>query len=110
MNVFDEPIHANGLSASQLLLPCLIELCDDFLCFLLAKLYQILLILLKLGFIKSFSDTSLIFSFPLYFCPHAHLSLQFHHHPSYLEPLDGLLTGRAEDAVVEVADGPGATG
>lgn len=24
--------------------------------------------------------------------------------PSYLEPLNGLLTGRAEDAVVEVAD------
>lgn len=29
---------------------------------------------------------------------------------SYLEPLDGLLTGRAEDAIVEVADGAGAAG
>lgn len=32
------------------------------------------------------------------------------HHPSYLEPLDGLFTGRAEDAVMEVADGADATG
>lgn len=37
MNVFDKPIHTDGLSASQLLLPCLIELCNDFLGFLLDK-------------------------------------------------------------------------
>lgn len=30
--------------------------------------------------------------------------------PSYLEPLNGLLTGGAEDAVVEVADWPGSAG
>lgn len=39
-----------------------------------------------------------------------HTLWQIHHRPSYLEPLDGLLAGRAEDAVVEVGDGPGATG
>lgn len=30
--------------------------------------------------------------------------------PSYLEPLNGLLTGRAEDAVVEVVNRPGSAG
>lgn len=37
MNILDQPLHANGLSTTQLLLPGLIELCDDFLSFLLMK-------------------------------------------------------------------------
>lgn len=36
-DVVDTPVHTDGLSASQLLLPCLIELCDDLLGFLSAK-------------------------------------------------------------------------
>ena len=35
---------------------------------------------------------------------------QYQHHGSYLEPLDGLFAGRAEDAVMDVGDGPDATG
>lgn len=34
----------------------------------------------------------------------------FHHHHFYLQPLNGFFAGRAEDAIVEVADGSGATG
>lgn len=41
MNMFDKPIHTDGLSTPQLLLPRLIELCDNFLSFLLKKLRQI---------------------------------------------------------------------
>lgn len=35
---------------------------------------------------------------------------QFEQLSLYLEPLNGLFTGRAEDAVMEVADGTGTTG
>lgn len=41
MNICDKPIHPDGLSTPQLLLPCLIELRNDFLSFLVAKLGQI---------------------------------------------------------------------
>lgn len=39
--MFDKPIHTDGLSAPQLLLPSLIELCNNFLSFLLEELRQI---------------------------------------------------------------------
>lgn len=88
-NILDKPLHADSFSATQLLLPRLIELCDDLLSFLLIKI--------KNG-------------------PFSRLRFE-HLHPStsvlcssYLEPLDRFLAGRAEDAVVEVADGGGSAG
>lgn len=41
MNMSDKPIHTDGLSTPQLLLPSLIELCNNFLSFLLEELRQI---------------------------------------------------------------------
>lgn len=37
MNILDQPVHADGLGTTQLLLPGLIELGNDFLCFLLGE-------------------------------------------------------------------------
>lgn len=113
--MFVRPFHADGLGTSQLLLPSHIELCDDFLGFLLAKLKE-----------KSQNNTKWIYSLCSIFdltrgwrwpCVFAHKPIsnppfpeQFQHQPSYLEPLDGLFTGRAEDAVVQVGEGPDTTG
>lgn len=74
------PVHADGFSAAQLLFPRLIQLRYDLLSFLLAIRRQV-------------SQTEQLIL--------AGVSKEL---LSYLEPLDGLLTGRAEDAVVQVAD------
>lgn len=78
------PVHADGFSAAQLLFPRLIQLRYDLLSFLSAIRRQVSQTERECG------------------------GLRFEHFrrelPSYLEPLNGLLTGRAEDAVVQVAD------
>lgn len=97
----DKPLHTDGLSTAQLLFPCLIELCDDFLGFLLVMekqpaLKMEVLPLLILVFIKESShQMPKPLSSPIF---------------SYLEPFNGFLTGRAKDAIVEVADGASSTG
>ena len=134
MNILDQPLHADGLSTTQLLLPGLIELGNDFLRFLLVKLGEISkncthlswnywlcsFLDLSSAFPPDFTDFSLIFSSPtiLFVQTSTYVNFHFrilhpeqvHHHPSYLEPLDGLFAGWAEDAIVKVVDGPGATG
>lgn len=82
------PVHADGFSAAQLLFPRLIQLCDDLLCFLLEMQRQLIQTEL---FIPPQASRNPVLTFPKMLASH-------------LEPLNGLLTGRAEDAVVQVVD------
>lgn len=118
MIIQDKPLHADGLSTTQLLLPGLIELSNDFLSFLLVKSrpfskncahsnwtrfhFYFSDVLIPTHFISTHKHTTSHFQ-TLHF-------EQFHHHPSYLKPLNGLFAGWTEDAIMEVADGPGTTG
>lgn len=115
----NKPLHTDGLSTAQFLFPCLIELCDDFLGFLLVMekqpaLKMEVLPLLILIFINSLPTKCLSPSPP--FIPTHTTQIHFFYlcivipFFSYLEPFNGFLTGRAKDAIVDVADGAGSTG
>lgn len=82
------PVHADGFRAAQLLFPRLIQLSYDLLSFLLAMRRQVSQTELL---IPPSALRNPVLTFPKMLA-------------SYLEPLDGLLTGRAEDAVVQVVD------